>query len=129
VVLGNLPMSGNRLVAVVGTLVVLSLFYWVMKKTWIGLALRGAAQNRVGVQTAGLNVRRIDAIAFGIGVAMAATAGALLAPTFLVHPENGVISTLKGFEIIVPPCCWEWWKSWARSTSPPPMSTCTALCC
>jgi branched-chain amino acid transport system permease protein len=101
VVLGNLPMSGNRLVAVVGTLVVLSLFYWVMKKTWIGLALRGAAQNRVGVQTAGLNVRRIDAIAFGIGVAMAATAGALLAPTFLVHPENGVISTLKGFEIIV----------------------------
>lgn len=101
VMLGNLPMSGNRLIAMIGTVVVLSLFYLVIKKTWMGLALRGTAQNRVGIQTAGLNVRRVDEVAFGIGVAMAATAGALLAPVFLVYPENGVITTLKGFEIIV----------------------------
>jgi branched-chain amino acid transport system permease protein len=48
-----------------------------------------------------MNVRRVDEIAFGIGVAMAAAAGALLAPVFLIYPENGVITTLKGFEIIV----------------------------
>lgn len=101
VVLGNLPMSGNRMVAIIGTVVILSLFYWVIKKTWIGLALRGTAQNRVGIQTAGINVRRVDEIAFGIGVAMAAAAGALLAPVFLIYPENGAVTTLKGFEIIV----------------------------
>src|SRR5437899_1495173 len=39
--------------------------------------------------------------AFGVGVALAAAAGALLAPDFLVYPENGAISTFKGFEIIV----------------------------
>jgi branched-chain amino acid transport system permease protein len=101
VTLGTLPISGNRFVALIGTLVLLGLFYLVIKKTWIGRALRGAAQNRVGIQTAGIDVLRLDMLAFGVGVALAAAAGALLAPDFLVYPENGAISTFKGFEIIV----------------------------
>jgi branched-chain amino acid transport system permease protein len=101
VTLGTLPISGNRFVALIGTLVLLGLFYLVIKKTWIGRALRGAAQNRVGIQTAGIDVLRLDMVAFGVGVALAAAAGALLAPDFLVYPENGAISTFKGFEIIV----------------------------
>jgi branched-chain amino acid transport system permease protein len=97
----TLPISGNRLVALVGTLVLLALFFLVIKKTWIGRAFRGAAQNRVGIQTAGVDVLRLDMLAFGVGVALAAAAGALLAPDFLVYPENGAITTFKGFEIIV----------------------------
>src|SRR2546427_8521789 len=99
--LGTLPISGNRFVALIATLVLLGLFYVVVKHTGIGRALRGAAQNRVGIQTAGIDVLRLDMIAFGVGVALAAAAGALLAPDFLVYPENGAISTFKGFEIIV----------------------------
>jgi branched-chain amino acid transport system permease protein len=99
--LGTLPISGNRFVALVATLVLLGLFYLVIKRTWVGRALRGAAQNRVGIQTAGIDVLRLDMLAFGVGVALAAAAGALLAPDFLVYPENGAISTFKGFEIIV----------------------------
>jgi branched-chain amino acid transport system permease protein len=101
VMLGPLPLSGNRFVALVGTMVLLGLFFLVIRKTWIGRALRGSAQNRVGIQTAGVDVLRLDMIAFGVGVALAAAAGALLAPDFLVYPENGSISTFKGFEIIV----------------------------
>ena len=97
----TLPISGNRMVALVGTLVLLALFFLVIKRTWIGRAFRGAAQNRVGIQTAGVDVLRLDMLAFGVGVALAAAAGALLAPDFLVYPENGAISTFKGFEIIV----------------------------
>jgi branched-chain amino acid transport system permease protein len=99
--IGPLPVSGNRFVALIGTLVILGLFYLIVKKTWVGKALRGSAQNRVGIQTAGVNVLRVDQIAFGIGVSLAAAAGALLAPIFLVWPENGAIATMKGFEIIV----------------------------
>src|SRR2546425_1808564 len=84
----TLPISGNRVVALVGTLILLALFYLVIKKTWVGRALRGAAQNRVGIQTAGVDVLRLDMLAFGVGVALAAAAGALLAPDFLVYPEN-----------------------------------------
>jgi branched-chain amino acid transport system permease protein len=99
--LGPLPISGNRVVALVGTLALLALFYLVITRTGVGRALRGAAQNRVGIQTAGIDVLRLDMLAFGVGVALAAAAGALLAPDFLVYPENGSVSTFKGFEIIV----------------------------
>jgi branched-chain amino acid transport system permease protein len=97
----TLPISGNRVVALGGALVLLVLFYVLTRRTWVGRAFRGAAQNRVGIQTAGVDVLRLDMLAFGVGVALAAAAGALLAPDFLVYPENGAISTFKGFEIIV----------------------------
>ena len=97
----TLPISGNRMVALGGALVLLVLFYVLTRRTWLGRAFRGAAQNRVGIQTAGVDVLRLDMLAFGVGVALAAAAGALLAPDFLVYPENGAISTFKGFEIIV----------------------------
>src|SRR5439155_13296547 len=99
--IGTLPISGNRFVALVATFVLLAAFYLVVTRTWIGRALRGAAQHRVAIQTAGIDVLRLDMLAFGVGVALAAAAGALLAPDFLVYPENGAISTFKGFEIIV----------------------------
>src|SRR5438552_5107582 len=101
VTLVTLPISGNRFVALIATLVLLVAFYLVIKYTWAGRALRGASQNRVAIQTAGIDVLRLDMLAFGVGVALAAAAGALLAPDFLVYPENGAISTFKGFEIIV----------------------------
>ena len=99
--IGPLPQEGARVAATACALVALVAFWVLIKKTWIGLALRAAAQNRVGVQTAGIDVWRLDAIAFAIGVALAGFAGALLAPLFMVFPTNGAVTTVKGFEIIV----------------------------
>jgi branched-chain amino acid transport system permease protein len=96
-----LPESGARLAAAVCGLAVMALFYVLLKTTWLGLAMRAAAQSRFGVQTAGVDIFRMDRIAFGIGVALAGLAGALLAPVFLVYPTNGIVTTTKGFEIIV----------------------------
>ena len=99
--LGPLPQEGARVAASICALIALGLFAWVIKNTWVGLALRATAQNRVGAQTSGVDVFRLDAIAFAIGVALAGLAGALLAPLFMVYPTNGVVTTVKGFEIIV----------------------------
>jgi branched-chain amino acid transport system permease protein len=101
VMLGPLPESGARVAAFLCALLALALFYLILKRSWVGLALRAAAQSRIGVQTAGVDVLRIDQVAFGIGVALAAIAGALLAPVFFVFPTNGVVTTVKGFEIVV----------------------------
>src|SRR5256885_1436746 len=98
---GPLPMEGARVAASVFALVALAVFYLVISKTWVGLALRAMAQNRVAAQTSGVDVFRYDAVAFAIGVALAGLAGALLAPLFLVYPTNGAVTTVKGFEIIV----------------------------
>ncbi len=99
--LGPLPLNGSRLVAFLGTIVLLGAFAFLVRWTWFGRALRAAAQNRLGALSAGINLPRIDMYAFGIGVALAGAAGALLAPVFLVYPESGALSTVKGFEIIV----------------------------
>ena len=99
--IGPLPVSGNRMVALIGALVLLALFYYFIKRTWMGKAFRGVAQNRVGVQTAGIDVLKFDMLAFGIGTALAGTAGALMAPIFLVHPMCGLVPTIRGFEVIV----------------------------
>ena len=73
----------------------------ILNYTWLGRAFRASSQNRVGVQTAGINVLRIDQIAFALGITLAGVAGALLAPVFNVFPENGAVTTMKGFEIII----------------------------
>jgi branched-chain amino acid transport system permease protein len=101
VMLGPLPESGARFAAFLCALSAIALFYFLLKKTWLGLALRAAAQSRVGAQTAGVDVFRLDQIAFGIGVGLAGFAGAILAPVFMVFPTSGVVTTIKGFEIIV----------------------------
>jgi branched-chain amino acid transport system permease protein len=99
--IGPLPQEGARVAASVCAVAALALFWLVIKKTWIGLALRAAAQNRVAAQTSGVDVFRLDAMAFAIGVALAGFGGALLAPLFMVFPTNGAVATVKGFEIIV----------------------------
>jgi branched-chain amino acid transport system permease protein len=99
--IGPLPISGNTLVALIGALILLSLFYYLIKRTWVGRALQGVAQNRNGIQTSGVNILKFDMLAFGIGTALAAAAGALLAPVYLVYPTCGLVSSVRGFEIIV----------------------------
>ena len=99
--LGPLPENGARFAACICALAAIALFYLLLKRTWLGLALRAASQSRVGAQTAGVDVLSLDKVAFGIGVGLAGLAGALLAPVFMVYPTNGVVTTTKGFEIIV----------------------------
>ncbi|MDQ6670883.1 MAG: branched-chain amino acid ABC transporter permease [Chloroflexota bacterium] len=97
----GLALNGSRLAAAVAAAVILTAFWFFVRRTTVGLAFLGVAQNRLGAQTAGINLARIDMLAFGIGVALAAAAGALLAPVFLVYPTNGATAAMKGFEIIV----------------------------
>jgi branched-chain amino acid transport system permease protein len=101
IMVGPMPLAGARVAAFLFALAALAIFWAVLRYTWYGLALRAASQSRVGVQTAGIDVLSVDRIAFGIGVALAGLAGALLAPVFLVYPTNGLITTVKGFEIVV----------------------------
>lgn len=97
----TLHLSGNRVVALIGALILLALFFLFIKKSWAGRAFQGVAQNRPGIQTAGVDILKYDMLAFGIGTALAGAAGALLAPIFLIHPLCGLVPTMRGFEIIV----------------------------
>ena len=97
----GISVNGSRIAAAIGAAIILIAFWLFLRRTLFGLSLLGAAQNRLGAQTAGIRLGRLDMTGFGIGVALAAAAGALLAPVYSVYPGNGQFAITKGFEIIV----------------------------
>ncbi len=81
-------------------LVALALYFFVMR-TMIGRAARAIAQNRYAAPLMGINVFRVQAISFAVGIAAAGIAGGLLLPVFYIYPQVGDQFTLKAFVMVV----------------------------
>jgi branched-chain amino acid transport system permease protein len=78
----------------------IALYLFVMR-TMTGRAARAIAQNCFAAPLMGINVHRVQAVSFGIGVAAAGIAGALLLPVFYLYPGVGDQFTLKSFVMVV----------------------------
>ena len=99
--LGALSISQPLLYAFIITVLITAGLYWFLLKTDTGQAIRATAQDREAAQLMGINVRRMSVLAFGIGSALAGTAGALISPTYYIFPQVGSTFTLKAFVIVV----------------------------
>jgi branched-chain amino acid transport system permease protein len=73
----------------------------ILRRTYLGRAIRAVTQNRDAALIAGVNADRISAVAFGIGTAFAGVAGSLLATMYAFTPDFGRSFLLKSFCIIV----------------------------
>ncbi len=98
---GGISISVPLLLSFLITCVIIAILYVFLSKSTTGMALRATSQNREAAQLMGINVAKMSAIAFGIGTALAATAGALIAPTYYIHPLAGHSFLLKAFTICV----------------------------
>jgi branched-chain amino acid transport system permease protein len=93
----NLP----RLIAF-GCSVALAVGLWLfLKHTDTGKAIRAAAEEREGALLVGIHIRRLSAIAFGIGSAVVAVAGSLVTPVLYVAPDVGDVFNILAFVIVV----------------------------
>ncbi|MBP5263514.1 MAG: branched-chain amino acid ABC transporter permease, partial [Lachnospiraceae bacterium] len=99
--LGAFSINKPKLIAF-GLVVVASLgVYLLLQKTDVGHAISATSVQREGATLMGIKVEKINAVAFGIGVACAGVAGALLAPIQYISPTVGGGFQLKCFVIAV----------------------------
>lgn len=69
--------------------------------TWLGKAIRATAQNKNAASLMGIDVNRVYAVTFAIGVGLVGLAGSLLMPIYSVYPTVGFQFVLVAFVAVV----------------------------
>jgi branched-chain amino acid transport system permease protein len=100
-VIGPVSLSWLRLFLLVVALALIAGTYMLINRTKLGRAMRATFQDRDTAALMGVNIRGIYTATFTIGSGLAAAAGALLGPVFLVTPTMGDLASLKAFAIVI----------------------------
>ena len=99
--LGEVIVGVPNLIAFVVAIAITLGLYWALKYTELGRRIRAAAADREAAALMGINVNRINLIAFGIGAACLGIAGPIMTPVFYVVPNIGTFFILMAFVIVV----------------------------
>jgi branched-chain amino acid transport system permease protein len=90
-----------RLFISVVCLALAALMYVVIQKTRIGMMMRAGASNPEMTEAMGIDIRRVHALVFAAGVALAAFAGLVAAPISSVYPGMGNQVLIVCFVVVV----------------------------
>jgi branched-chain amino acid transport system permease protein len=72
-----------------------------IQRTDTGKAIRAVARERMGARLVCIDVERIFAISYGIGLATLGAAACLLMPIFYVSPSTGHVFVMVAFTVVV----------------------------
>ena len=89
------------LVAFVLALVLTGGLWALLMRTDLGRAIRATSQDAGAAVLMGIDVEKVAVITFGLGTALAAAAGVLLAPSLYLYPTVGELLVVKCFVIVV----------------------------
>ena len=87
--LGVVAISYQKTAVIIFTLIVMTAMYFVLNYTKVGLSIRAVAQQPVAASLYGISTARLSLIVMGIGCALAAMAGAIMAPLYPINPFIG----------------------------------------
>lgn len=96
-VIGSLRLPLAKLAVSLVSLFVSAALYYFLKKTRTGWALQAVAMDRDAAVLVGVDVEKMLAVAFGLGVGCAGLAGCLLAEFSYVAPTVGSVFSLLAF--------------------------------
>jgi branched-chain amino acid transport system permease protein len=99
--LGAYTFPGTHLMAAVLTCLIAGVLYLFLHHTRLGKAVRAVAGNREAAELVGIPTSRVLSLAFGLGVAIACTSGALIATMFPFTVLSGADYQLKSFVVTV----------------------------
>ena len=92
--------TANRLVAFAGAIGLGLGLILVLRATLLGRAVRAMMQSPTGALLVGIDVRRLHPAVFGVGLALAGAAGALLSMVFEISPSMGEPYTVTALIVI-----------------------------
>jgi len=90
-----------RLVAFTVALALTCALWIFLRRTDLGRTMRATADNPYGALVVGTDVRRVYAVAFGIGAACVGAAGALVSPILPFSPSLGLSASVTSFNIVI----------------------------
>jgi branched-chain amino acid transport system permease protein len=99
--IGPFSFPWSRLLVIAAAALIFIVFWLFMERTRLGRAMRAVAQDTETALIQGIRVNYMYPLAFGISVALAALAGALMGPIFSVSPFIGLTPMLKAFVVVI----------------------------
>jgi branched-chain amino acid transport system permease protein len=99
--IGEVSVSWNRVFVFLTAIAMIVAVNALIQRSKLGKAMRATFQDRDTALLMGVNINLIYMATFAIGSGLAATAGALLGPVFVVTPTMGNLAALKAFAIVI----------------------------
>ncbi|NML48732.1 branched-chain amino acid ABC transporter permease [Ramlibacter sp. G-1-2-2] len=99
--LGSTLVPLPKLISFIAAMVLCAVLGLLIRHTDTGKAIRAVARERVGARLVGIDVDRVFAVAYGIGLATLGAAACLLMPIFYVSPSTGNVFIIVAFTVVV----------------------------
>jgi urea transport system permease protein len=100
-IMPGLVFPWSRMFIIGLALAALVALWLLLQRSYPGLKVRAVMQNRAMASSLGVSTRRIDAITFALGTALAGMAGCALALIGTVDPEVGKTYIVDAFMVVV----------------------------
>ncbi len=95
---GNLIISGETVVTIIISVIIMAALYLFVNKTKPGKAMLAVSEDKDAARLMGINVNGMISLTFAIGSGLAAVAGALLCSTYpALSPYTGAMPGIKAF--------------------------------
>ena len=99
--IGPAMIALPKVIAFFGALVVAAVLFLIIRMTDLGRAIRAVSREKHGAKLMGIDVDKVYALSFGIGMACVGAAACFLLPTYYVNPQVGSGFVLIAFTIVV----------------------------